>query len=78
MSSLDWGQSSSLLPWSQTHASVDMNAETAETLALPRGAGGLDLTIWQVWVVAVKFMAYETWVLSSARRSLQLLQLQTQ
>lgn len=75
MSSLDWGQSSSLLPWSQTHASVDMNAET---LALPRGAGGLDLTIWQVWVVAVKFMAYEAWVLSGARRSLQLLQLQTQ
>lgn len=75
MSSPDWGQSSSLLPWSETHASVDMNAET---LALPGGTGGLDLTIWQVWVVAVKFMAYEAWVLSRARRALQLLQLQAQ
>lgn len=48
-------------------------------LPFPGGrGGGLDLTIWQVWVVAVKFMAYEAWVLSGARRSLQLLQLQTQ
>lgn len=49
-------------------------------LALPRerGRGDLDLTIWQVWVVALKLMAYEAWVLSGARRSLQLLQLQTQ
>lgn len=54
---------------------MDMNAET---LALPGGTGGLDLTIWQVWVVAVKFMAYEAWVLSRARRALQLLQLQAQ
>lgn len=44
--------------------------------ALPRR--DLDLTIWQVWVVVVKLMAYEAWVLGCARRSLQLLQLQTQ
>lgn len=49
-------------------------------LALPGGwgRGDLDLTIWQVWVVALKLMAYEAWVLSGARRSLQLFQLQTQ